>query len=209
MQGILPVFPPDFAPRVLLGLVPAGDGCLLHDDANDDKAPKMDKKNYRDDGIRGKEVRMSISVSCNLAPVCSFPTTVRFCQSTVRQLLFSSMLVLLVVVGQRQMNRSCVCTVPLLQTLYPFSVAQAGAGIANLLYNRQCTLHHWCTSAPVQNPLQPVQSFSATEPPPGGGGGLVHLREQGGRVCGLFPAPTDQLYSLNPGKHVAAPISWY
>ena len=179
----MPVFPPDFAPRVLLGLVPSGDGSLLHDDANDDKAPKMDKKNYRDDGIRGKEVRMSISVSCNLAPVCSFPTTVRFCQSTVRHQLFSSMLV---VVGQRQMNRSCVCTVPLLQTLYPFSVAQAGAGIANLLYNRQCTLHHSGGSAPVQNPRQPVQSFSATEPPPGGGA-LVHLREQGGRVCGLFP----------------------
>ena len=206
MQGILPVFPPDFAPRVLLGLVPAGDGCLLHDDANDDKAPKMDKNTDHENGIRVKGVRMSISVSCNLAAVCSFPTTVRFCQSTVRQLLFSSMLVLLVVVGQRQMNRSCVwCTVCPLQTLYPFSVAQAGAGIANLLYNRQCTLHHSGGSAPVQNPLQPVQSFSATEPPPGGGGCLVHLREQGGRVCGLFPAPTDQLYSLNPGKHVAAP----
>ena len=204
MQGILPVFPPDFAPRVLLGLVPAGDGCLLHDDANDDKAPKMDKNTDRDDGIRGKGVRMSISVSCNLAAVCSFPTTVRFCQSTVRHQLFSSMLVLLVVVGQRQMNRSCVCTVRrfklyILSQLHKLVLALPTCCTTDSVH---CTTAGG--SAPVQNPLQPVQSFSATEPPPGGGG-LVHLREQGGRVCGLFPAPTDQLYSLNPGKHVAAP----
>ena len=36
--GILAVFPRDFALRVLLGLIPAGDGCLLHDVANDDDA---------------------------------------------------------------------------------------------------------------------------------------------------------------------------
>ena len=34
--GILAVFPRDFALRVLLGLIPAGDGCLLHDVANGD-----------------------------------------------------------------------------------------------------------------------------------------------------------------------------
>ena len=36
--GILAVFPRDFALRVLLGLIPAGDGCLLHDVANGDDA---------------------------------------------------------------------------------------------------------------------------------------------------------------------------
>ena len=36
--GSLAVFPRDFALRVLLGLIPAGDGCLLHDVANGDDA---------------------------------------------------------------------------------------------------------------------------------------------------------------------------
>ena len=139
---------------------------------------------------------MSISVSFSLA-VCWFPT-VRSCQSTARQLLFSPVVVVavVVVVGQRQMNRSCVRSQ---FKLYPFWCLQLHKLLLLTLLTCCTALStfHWeqCKTLSIQ-----CKVFSATEPlhPPAAAGGgtwwwFVHLREGGGGVCGLFLARTDQL----------------